>query len=81
MRIPKLHAVREFFLQQDKTSNFTFFQWNEFGPSAGLMAGLGSGRVRTKFISMSVIPLSMLGLKLNHVSPPMPKYLSALGHK
>ena len=33
------------FVQQDKTSNFTFFQWNEFGPSAGLMADLGSVRV------------------------------------
>ena len=34
------------FVQQDKTSNFTFFQWNEFEPWAGLMAGLGSLRVR-----------------------------------
>ena len=33
-------------MQQDKTSNFTFFQWNEFGPSAGLTAGLGSVRVK-----------------------------------
>ena len=32
-------------MQQDKTPNFTFFQWNEFGPSAGLKAGLGSVRV------------------------------------
>ena len=32
-------------MQQDKTSNLTFFQWNEFGPSAGLTAGLGSVRV------------------------------------
>ena len=32
-------------MQQDKTSNFTFFQWDEFGPSAGLTAGLGSVRV------------------------------------
>ena len=35
------------FVQQDKTSNFTFFQWNEFGPSAGLTAGLGSVRVNS----------------------------------
>ena len=34
-------------MQQDKTSNFTFFQWNQFGPSAGLTAGLGSVRVTT----------------------------------
>ena len=33
------------FVQQDKTSNFTFFQWNEFGPSAGLRASLGSVRL------------------------------------
>ena len=33
-------------MQQDKTSNPTFFQWNEFGPSAGLTAGLGSVRVK-----------------------------------
>ena len=32
-------------MQQDKTSKFTFFQWNEFGPSAGLKAVLGSVRV------------------------------------
>ena len=32
-------------MQQDKTSNFTFFQWKEFWPSAGLTAGLGSVRV------------------------------------
>ena len=32
-------------MQQDKTPNPTFFQWNKFGPSAGLMASLGSVRV------------------------------------
>ena len=37
-------AARWNFVQQDKTSNFTFFQWNEFGPSAGL----GSVRVNLK---------------------------------
>ena len=33
------------FVQQDKIYNLTFFQWNEFGPSADLTAGLGSVRV------------------------------------
>ena len=35
------------FVQQGKLSNFTFFfQWNEFGPSAGLTAGIGSVRAK-----------------------------------
>ena len=34
------------FVLWGKTANFTFFfQWNEFGPSAGLTVGLGSFRV------------------------------------
>ena len=30
------------FVHQDKTSNLTFFQWNEFATSAGFTAGLRS---------------------------------------
>ena len=41
-----VYACVPHFVQHDKNSNFTFFQWYEFGPSAGLTAGLGSVRVR-----------------------------------
>ena len=47
-------------MQQDKTSNLTFFQWNEFGPSAGLTAGLGSVRVTLSWITLRVSCLKYL---------------------
>ena len=47
-------------MQQDKTSNSTFFQWNEFGPSAGLTAGLGSVRVSLLSVQVHAWLLSYL---------------------
>ena len=43
MHIPKQHAVREILCSRIKLpTSSAFFQWNEFGPSAGLTASLGS---------------------------------------
>ena len=46
MRIPKRHAVREILCSKVNFPTWLFFQWNEFGPSAGLTAGLGSVRAK-----------------------------------
>ena len=47
------------FAQQGKTSSFTFFQWNEFRPSAGLTAGLESVQVSTALTAGKCLPLRL----------------------